>query len=280
MTVHIDKTTGQYPISVGTSIALESLVSIDSNTKVSKKPIDNYRYFWINFRTIFRNLYSSLDHSVRDSLLPNQLIILLKDEMSFLKEWCDYDARGIKLVFYCSEYDDLNNLYKFANIRAPRTPIQMHYNNLFNKVLECFVNRKDYSLEYNLRVFKNKIIRPEYNDTVILTSYAYDLISEKSFSKLDLIESHSGKIKPKSLWYTKYLNGNHLYMMPFREDLLQIFGDKSLFSPMSIKITRAIIDIAKKDNWTTLTTTERIKHSINKLNLDRDSMSLIKSIII
>lgn len=272
-----ERETGKFPISIGTSLALESLVNINENLNHNKKPIKDYTFFWINVSTIFRNLYQSIKNVDKILIKNNDLIILLINELNFLKEWCANEGRGVNLQLYFSKYD-IKKLYPYASIRTPHTEKQLLYKKIHDVTLHPFLNNEDYLKEFKIKIFKNKITSAEYQKTIILTSYVYDLINPYLFSKLDLVESHTGKIKPRIQWNTKYHNGSKLHMMPFREDLLQIFGDKETFVPMNFRLIKQIINIAIKDKWTPLTTKDKIKNSINKLD-DKNLKDLILNII-
>jgi hypothetical protein len=281
MTLIVEREKGQFPLSIGTSLAFEALVGINPNIQYKKLPVKEYSVLWVNVKTIFRNIYQSIDTEVRDKVTLNQYLMLLRDELLYIKEWCDSYGEDMKLHLYCPEYSGLRSMYRYAELREDkpnRTVKQMQYTNLINQVFYQFIKKTTYVNDLNIDVFKNKIPKADYLKTLILTSYAYDLINPYLFSKLDLIESHTGKIKPRTQWNSKYHNGVKLYMMPFNVDLLQIFGDKELFAPLSPKITRAVIEMAKKDKWTPLTTKDRIKYSISKL-LDPSLRELLKLIV-
>ena len=71
-------------------------------------------------------------------------------------------------------------------------------------------------------------------------------------------------VKKREQWYTKYNDGKELAMIPFREDLIQFFGDKESIVPYLKKTRTAIIEIADKYNWTQATTLDKINYSINQ----------------
>jgi hypothetical protein len=122
-----------------------------------------------------------------------------------------------------------------------------------------------------LRVYKDKAkffllkIR-DYNEsrTLMLTHYAIDLLAP-NFKSFDLLESHTGAIKSKHLWYTKYYNGKDYPQLPFREDLLQVFGDNETFRPMAPSIRKQIIEIAKQYNWSPVSTSEKVEYGLNQI---------------
>jgi hypothetical protein len=82
---------------------------------------------------------------------------------------------------------------------------------------------------------------------------------------LVLLESHTGKIKPRGQWYTKYLNGKDLVQIPFNEGFLQVFGDSETFRPMDIRFRRAILEIAERYKWTAVSTLEKLNYGIDQL---------------
>ena len=98
-----------------------------------------------------------------------------------------------------------------------------------------------------------------------MTHQAHDLLSYSKFKRLDLLESHTGKLKKKNLWYTKYNNGSELGMMPFDRVLIQIFGDSDLFHPMTLQLRNEIIALAKAKHWTFATTKDKINADIRTL---------------
>lgn len=53
--------------------------------------------------------------------------------------------------------------------------------------------------------------------------------------------------------------------MPFRLDLLTILGDKTLFRTKVPKLRQAIIELAKANRWTPLTTTDKIRMNIGSI---------------
>jgi hypothetical protein len=122
-------------------------------------------------------------------------------------------------------------------------------------------------------------LKPETkSDSLILTNYAYDLLSYKHFNKLDLLESHTGVLKPKSMWYTKLLNGKDLNRIPFNSLSIQVFGDKETFSGMPHKVKSLILELAEKYQWTQVTSKDRIYYSLDRLD-DKFLSTVLKTMI-
>lgn len=55
------------------------------------------------------------------------------------------------------------------------------------------------------KVFLDTIEPEKRSKALIITHMAYDLLSYKDFAVLDLLESHTGALKPRNLWSTKYV---------------------------------------------------------------------------
>ena len=95
---------------------------------------------------------------------------------------------------------------------------------------------------------------------MILTHYPADLLPYKDFKKLDLLESHTGKLKTYINWYSKYypISGKDMSILPFTKKLLFIFGDKYQIAPTPIKLRTSIYEVASNSNWSPLTTEKKI----------------------
>ena len=99
-----------------------------------------------------------------------------------------------------------------------------------------------------------------------MTHYAYDLLSNKDFKTLDLLESHTGVLKSKALWYTKFSDHKDSVRIPFNELFLQVFGDSTIFHPHDRKLRLEILAIADKYNWSFATTKDRIHLGLSMIS--------------
>lgn len=258
------RTTGQFPVSVATSLALESICGIHPEQIFDVAPILSYDKIWINVRTLFRNFLGALDRDTAEAVLPVDIAETITIEMQTIESIVHDNSSGrCSAVFYFSNYNLLDLLYRRAVLRVDTTDRQKHYTMLLNATAERLLKEhKGY-----IKGFQNKLrLEPEDRcKALILTHYAFDLVSHKQFDKLTLVESHTGAVKEKPLWYTKYYNGKDLMMIPFREDMLQVFGDNETFRPADIKLRQAVIDVATKYKWTAATTRDKIRYGIEQI---------------
>jgi hypothetical protein len=253
---------GQYPLSIATSLALEGATGIHpEHPEQTKNLLLGYSQIWVNLKTLFRNLYQAVDREAILGVRPDELLDGFVQEINQFEHLIEILTEGkMKVTWYVSDYKNLAREYPRAIERGDTTNLQMAYSAAMASTLGPW-----------LRVYKGKAKTYElkikdYNEakTLLLTHYAFDLLAP-NFKNVDLLESHTGAVKPRHMWYTKYLNGKELSQLPFREDFLQIFGDSETFRPMAPGIRKAILEIAKQYNWSPLSTDEKIQYGLNQL---------------
>lgn len=264
------RTTSAFAVSVGTSLALESIFysdspSIDPERAIPQKvDITDYQEFWINVLTLFRNAHGSLTKEGSAKVLPREMIQIMEDEVEVISSIVSQQSNNrVKVVFYACSYQDFESKYPHARVRKLTTDNQKSYYALQLATMNGFL--KDHQNDPNFKIFKDKIKTDTKPKALLLSHIPYDLLSEKQFRELHLIESHTGLLRKPSSWYTKYYDGKNLPPMPFNEGLLQVFGDRETFSVMDLKLKRELIELAKECRWTPATTRDKLKYDITKL---------------
>lgn len=254
---------GQYPLSIATSLAIEGAMGIHPDKpEQTKKLLPNYQVVWVNLKTIFRNLYNACDKERLQGVKTQEFIDALTSEIDQLKRVISVEtASRTDVVLYVSDYAGMGQKYRHALIRGDVTANQIEYTALMSEVLAGYIRTHPNTVKrYTL-----KILDVEARKALIMTHFAYDLLA-RGFSNLSLLESHTGTIKDKYMWYTKYLNGKEqLSSIPFREDMLQVFGDKEHFRPMPIKARKQILEMAAANGWSQVTTNDKVNYGISKL---------------
>ncbi len=258
-----ERALGQFPLSVATSLALESVCGIHPDHSFPEPPINDYREFWINVKTLFRNLVGALEKGDSQSALPVPMAETLIEEMETIKQIvAEYSSGRCAVVFYISNYEGMEKKYPRATLRMDNTQKQKFMTATYVKVIEAL---NKIHPEHGILLFKLKLEPKKFPRALILTHIAYDLVSYPGFEKLTLVESHTGAIKDRDRWYTKYYNGREIPNIPFREDLLQVFGDSETFRPMAPAVKKDMIDLATKFRWSSITTRDKILFSIETL---------------
>ncbi|MBB5409349.1 hypothetical protein HDG34_003290 [Paraburkholderia sp. HC6.4b] len=263
---------GYFPLSVGTSLALEGAFGIHPDHQESPAPILRYDELWCNLKTLLRNCMGALDKTTAGAVFPDELAWTLQEELSQLSELvAEATQNRCRTVYYVSNYAGLAQKYPFATLRTDSTARQKQYAAiqkdtiaLMLKTARAQERQEDEQRHDRIAVFDLKLApaTPDPKSSspkiLLLTHYAYDLFSAKRFREMTLLESHTGRLKEKALWHTKYAQGRELTMIPFREDLIQVFGDSELFAPMRLELRRELLQIAQKMQWNPTTTFERI----------------------
>jgi hypothetical protein len=245
------RTIGMLPISVGTSLAFESLIA----TPIHK--IDN---LMINVDTIFRNAYQAYDTQVRKSLTADQLYQDVIQDLGGIFETLGKIGTNKSpnmVAYYCS-YAGLEKRFKLAKIWKPETPIQLHYAKLQDEVLKRLLSQ----LRGHIRLCDHTMPNGLRN-TFVLTHHIVDLVVPKGYGEITLIESHTAALKEKGTWHTKLTGGSKFERIPFNPLTLQVFGDNSTnFKANDFKYKSAILMLAEQYKWTSMTVVERVQLGI------------------
>ena len=256
---------GALPLSIATSLAVESAVGIHPEIHVARPPVLSYDEFWINLRTLFRNFMGALDKETYRAVEPMAISESLIEEMFHIQEIVKQYSSRTKVVFYISNYKNMEIRYPYAVTRRDNTEAQKIYTLLLEKSVGIILKKLHQHPELPIAVFDLKLIPSAKKKTMIMTHIAFDLVSHKAFSHLSLIESHTGKIKEEAQWYTKYYQGKELSLFPFREDFIQVFGDSETFRPGDSTLRKELIALANKYKWNALITDEKIRYCINQM---------------
>lgn len=234
-----------FPVSIGTSLALETLFTpiqevIDPSRKVPDKiKLETYNLYIFNISTILRNLITSLPY--KDIVdVPNYLFYeTLLEEIEYLTTL--FRMKELNISFYVNSYDYVKNTYK-DNLRLAKSDQQKHILSINDYCLSK-ISRED-----DVHHFTNKISYGLNTTALILTHVPWDLLSHDKFHKLDLLESHTGIVKTRKDWNTKYfkLLDYDMSFLPFYEYLLTTFGDNIMFKPDSLEKRKEVYNNLKK----------------------------------
>lgn len=259
-----ERALGQFPISIPTSLALEGLLGIleDNPVDPKKAPIANYDGLSINVRTLIRNLYTSLPAQKARTLLPQDVSVIIEQEIQIIQEVLrDRGRPGFNLSFYALTYESFYKKYKHANTKGVNTNFQKIYDALEADVNQYLIKHSEVFLENPHWVddLKPKVSR---GHTLLLTHYPLDLLNCDN-KRIALLESHTGKVKAEKDFNSKLKTGNP--NIPFDIMTLQFFGDTgNMFKPFPHKIRQVFLSIAEKNKYNPTTTEERIKFTVKQ----------------
>lgn len=268
-----ERTMSAFMLSIGTSLSFESLFPGTQPPYDPDRPIPNkvelndYDELWVNVFTLFRNIVGAVPSIKVPTLVPEHVGYVIGEEVELIRDIVKmYTGGNVKVVFYSSSYQNLKNEFRHANVRVDNTEKQRQMTDLLTSSVSAFY--KTQTKSDTLKHFKLYLDGGQQSRSkkiLLLSNYAFDLLSHTQFSKMDLLESHTGVLKDKAKWHTKYTDGKNLVRMPFTRLLLQVFGDSQTFYPMDKNLRKEIIDVSESAKWNPLTTDERVRFTINQI---------------
>lgn len=260
---------GNLPLSIGTALAIEAacgMPTLEGEPRLAPgetPAIHRYDTLWINVRTLYRNIIASLTSEDKKIVTPDDLYTVMLEELRVVESTITKATQGRCLVVYyhCS-YSSLHRRFSRALLKEARTEKQKADRALESATLKIFLSEDP---GVDLRRF-DITIEAGAPATLMLTHLPIDLLSKPHFAKLTLLESHTGHIKRESEWSSKLTGKKEdLARIPFNRLTLQVFGDGTMFGSMPPKVKEEIIEIAQRDKWTTLTTREKMRYSLNSI---------------
>lgn len=223
-----------FPVSIATGLALETIFEptqevYDPARVVPDKPDPNlYTDYLFNISTLARNLITSVPYSQLLSCSSKDITETLIEEIDYLKTL--FQMHDKRLHFYISSYAYAKQTYP-DKLRKATTQQQIYS---YSLVEDCIKVAK--KLPTTL-TFSKDISLPQGPSTLLLSHVPWDLLSYSKFKRLDLLESHTGIIKTRKDWNSKYYKvpDKDMSFLPFMEYLLTTFGDHVMFKPAPLK---------------------------------------------
>ena len=268
-----------FPVSIGTGIALEALFEprearyADDMPTPDKIDINKYKTHYFNAYTLIRNIVASIATTdSRDAFIKSGDSIMLL-ATALLDEWFYItdlykDTTCIPVLFKPDYRPVLKNI---ENSRYNTESKQKELETLYLQVILTLVqNDKEFKLDsYKLKADTSSVL--------LLSHYTLDLFNVKNVSNLDLLESHTGKVRKKSEFNKKYNKTKRIDVanLPFLEKLYYLLGGGVLITPINIKQRNSLFKIAIDKRWNKFTSESKIVNDILKCE-DKELIKLYK----
>lgn len=257
--------TSSFPVSIPTGLALETLFtpiidSIDPERTVNNLPdLSVYTLYAFNVSTLMRNILSTFTAEQIANVPLEPFYEILSDEVEFLKGF--FDNNNVRIEFYINTYSYFKKAYP-DNLRKANSDKQKRLDTITNYCL----NKAKQNLP--ITSFSKDVYYEKSDRVLIFTHVPADLLSYGRFTVMDLLESHTGKIKTRKEWNSKYfpIPNKDMSILPFMEYLLVTFGDKVMFAPESLKKREEVYESLKKRNVNPLTTEGAMLFSLKNSN--------------
>ena len=277
------RTVSAFPLSIGTSLAFESLFEgrlapYDPQREIPNKiDIRQYQELWVNLQTLFRNIVGSIEAKQILQLTAVDVAEVMIQEMEVIESLLQVEGHGVcQAVFYAPTYKTAYTHQRHPGIklRMDTTDHQKVYTALLINTLTV-VRRM---VGDKIRWIDVELIPDAPCKALVMSHFPIDLLSHTHFQRLDLLETHTGKLKPKSLWYTKFapLGKEDLSTLPFIRKLHVVFGDKVMFHPMDFKLRKLILDTSRQRMWTPMTTESKVLYDLDLDMKDRLMMEIFR----
>ena len=254
-----------FPVSIATGLALETLFTpiqavYDESREVNNlTDLSTYSVYIFNISTLLRNLINSINYKDLVTIPIPDIHEALLEEINFLTN--HFGSSQINIKFYINTYAFVHNAYKEGDkLRKSKTDKQLYIDSIFTYCLDRIKKEDD------VEVFTKDIRYNKTDSALLFTHVPFDLLNYDNFVKLDLLESHTGMIKTRKDWNTKYypIPNHDMSFLPFMEYLLVTFGDHVMFSPDPIAKRLELYDALKKKSVNPLTTEFSMSFMFNK----------------
>lgn len=257
---------GTLPISVGTALAMEAL---------QKAPMHQYKTLLINLTTIVRNAREAYPELPSSSELHEAVKSDLMEIANFIVSLKLKSVLELK-VYYPS-YQSLPNIFPMAKLRCKaekKTARQLAIEKLDGETLKSISKEFDKVIEKTDTKLVSFI-----GETLIVTHHPVDLVMTDGYTRLNLLESHTGEIKRYQQFYTKLTGGSELTNIPLNKLTIQIFGDRSVdFFSHSLGVKNEIKELALSAKWSSASTVSYVTRTIKSLNNSPERDILLKMI--
>lgn len=261
-----------FPLSIGTGLALETIFDTvqpvyDAERQVPNRvDINKYKVFYINIFTLYRNMVGSIPTQDVNSVSYQHYAEALYSEIEFIKNLLTNGTDHITPIFYTCRHEDVyKGLHRIVVPYKDNTDKQKRFTGNFVMAVK--------ELKSYMTFDEHKdALKPINSDKSLMLSHVpRDLLIYSQVHKLDLLESHTGILKSRNLWYSKYhpIAGRDMSILPFQRKLWMVLGDKILIKPADLKFSKMIHDIAQTNRWTSMTTPDKVMFDLNKDLKDR-----------
>lgn len=229
-----DRPQSGFPVSIATGLALETIFEptqqVFDETRIVPERADPYLYtdYLFNTSTIARNVITSVPYADLAKCSTKDVVYTFLEELDYLQTLFQMQDRQLHL--YVNSYAYARQTYP-DKMRKATTQQQIHS---FDLVSACMKEAKKLP---NVLNFSKDISLDSKPSTLLLSHVPWDLLSYGKFKKLDLLETHTGVIKTRKDWNSKYyrIPNKDMSFLPFWEYMLVTFGDQVMFKPSPTK---------------------------------------------
>lgn len=273
----VQRDLGEYPLSIGTSMALSGLINQHPDNQNRPTEVRSITRLMVNIDTLVRNFLAAIISDQPQINLPD-VVDLLMSEMEFITSFAHEHTHGrMKVGFYYQYTEDLKWSFPYALWKKPKTDrqkvTQAEQQVVSDALLSALTAQDKVKLtdalprkincDFDFTVCNRNL--PSYPDHVaMLTHLPHQLLNRFNYLTLYLLESHTGKLKNHNAFSSKLKTAKKEQPVPFNRVTIQVFGEGNLFDPQPNNVRKAVLAIAKKCQWTVMTTDFKFKQDVSE----------------
>lgn len=240
---------GDFGISVGTENGIEGLKKAQEASEFRGDLL------LINVSTLIRNAQSVITTGF--ATIENVTALVLSD-MGLIKQLVKRLPTPIPVEFYYCTYEKLRK-QKQVVFKSSFTDKQQLLVDVQDGATLAILSNEDYKKDI---VLLDTRLDKWRKDAALMSHIPADLLSFNEFQNLRLLESHTGTIKGRELFYTK-LRRDAKVPLPFNIFTLNVFGDKAMFfEGQPVKVRNVFNKLVAKYKWTAITSLRYMIHNI------------------
>ena len=268
MNIILDRKLGaNYPISIGTSLALETIGNPETPevghvVPRMTLPFTKYGVLAVSINTLIMNLIESMDsHNLPPPTAKTFEFIMaqIDQELGVITEIAQKANSRILIRPYINTFSILNKLLEKINKRRSFSGYRAVKNKLYINTLRTGI-LLGYSV-WNTNV-KMRLMSPGFK-VLALTSLPIDIVGNER--AVSILEPHTGAVRMYDTFYKKLypVPKADMSIVPFNISTHLLFGDKHMVVPDPIKIRRQFLQIAEQNNFLYNTQTSIILDAIS-----------------
>lgn len=280
----LSRKTSGFALSISTGMAMETLFAPRApvydplRMPPPRASLGQYDTVWIHVRTLLRNILNSTEFGDIREIRPEELARSLAEEVDTIKSLFSNEGQNLLApVFYDSNYQ---SFYRGQSAEYKLRVVTSDKQTAWFNCLEAGLQKA--MLQGMQVLHTGSSLRPNRPSerALILSHITPDLLSHSYFGSMELLESHTGKIKTRREWNTKYhqLGEEKFERFPWSRQLLCYLGDKYVIAPLSVKIRKQILAVAEERKWTPMTSPNMVHLDLQKYIKDDETRAILSKI--
>lgn len=272
----VERKVSGFQLSISTGMAMETLFDLRATaydpdrTPPPRASLADYDSLWINVDTLLRNIINASTYGDARELRPEMVGGALEEEIDLIQNLCSIEGKGqLTPFFYATNYTDY--FRKKSPEYKPRVPTSGKQVAWF----QALDGGRNFTIKNGAAISEfghTGLVPKQPGERILIISHLPpDLLSYRDFGKMELLESHTGVIKTRRQWNTKYhpLGPEKFENMPWCRPLLCYLGDKYVFAPLSINVRKKLLELSQRRKWTPMTEPATVHNDcMTKINDD------------